>query len=89
MTDGTPLPYDLHDSLVDLAEAARLADVTPAVVRNWIHRGYRDPRSGDWTYLPSEKQGGHRYVRPIDVLRAEAATRKRGRRVLQPPRNAL
>jgi hypothetical protein len=83
-----PVPYDLHDSLIDVGEAGRLAGVKPAVVRNWIHRGYRG-RDGSWTHLASERQGRRRYVRPIDVLRAEAATRRHGRRTLQPPRNAL
>lgn len=83
MNESTPLPYDLHQSLIPIPEAARLAGVTVDVVRNWIHRGYRDPRSGEWTHLPSEKQGRLRYVRPIDVLLAEAATRRHARRSLR------
>lgn len=82
MTEGTPLPYDLHNALIDVPEAARLAGVTKAVVRNWIFRGYR-ARDGEWTHLPSEVDGGRRWVRPIDVLRAEAETRRRARRDLR------
>ena len=74
-----PLPYDLHNSLIDIGEAARLADVSRSVVWNWITRGYRD-RDGQWATLPAEKQGHRRWVRPIDVLQAEADTRRRARR---------
>lgn len=83
-----PLPYDLRESLIDVREAARLANVTQAVVRNWISRGYR-ARDGRWTHLVSERQDRKRYVRPIDVLHAEAATRRLARRRLRSGRDAL
>lgn len=88
MPEETPLPYDLRESLIDIREASRLANVTEAVIRNWISRGYR-ARDGRWTRLPAERQDRKRYVRPIDVLQAEAATRGRARRRLRSGRDAL
>jgi DNA-binding transcriptional MerR regulator len=68
-----PLPYDLHLDAITTTEAAELAGVKPAVIRQWKHRGQLAPIG--------ETPAGRPLYRPIDVLRAEAATRGRARRV--------
>lgn len=66
------LPYDLWESRITYAEAARLANVDETVIRMWVYR------SKVTRYTTAE---GPR-LQPIDVLRAEAATRARARRVV-------
>lgn len=64
-------------------QAAELAAVSVQVIRNWASRGYRDA-DGEWTRIRRERReddGRYGYF-GIDVLRAEAATRGRARRVL-------
>lgn len=67
-------------------EAAALAgpSVTVAVVRNWASRGYVDHRGERQRLHVLRCDDGRRRVLAIEVLRAEAATRRRARRVLQP-----
>lgn len=72
---GYRLPFDLENDLISVNVAAELADVTPAVVRQWKHRGH--------LVSPSADADGRPLFRPIDVLRAEAVTRTRARRRLR------
>lgn len=62
---------DLHEDLIDYGKAAELAGVEEATVRQWKSRGHLHPA----TY-----EGRRPLFHPIDVLRAEAATRHLGRR---------
>lgn len=68
MTDA-PEEFDL---LFTAAEAAPMLGVTPAAVRQWARRGHL-------VAIDHDDRGRPRY-RGIDLLRAEAATRKHARR---------
>ena len=67
--------YDASDPecLISTAEAAELAGVSAAVVRQWASRGIL-PRVG--------KAGRTTYYRLLDVAKAEHATRTRTRIVV-------
>lgn len=75
------LPYDLHESTITYAQAAELAAVKLSVVYNWASRGYRD-LDGQWQHLTVYETAEGKRLQPIQVLRAEAATRKRARRAV-------
>jgi hypothetical protein len=75
------LPYDLWDSRITYAEAARLAGVEVTVVRMWVSRGYTD-HDGQHVKLERYVTVEGPRLQPIAVLRAEAATRARARRVV-------
>lgn len=62
---------DLHEDLVDYSTAAKLAGVPETTVRQWKSRHHLEASAMD---------GRRPMFRPIDVLRAEAATRHLGRR---------
>ena len=69
------------DGLVTRAEAALLADVSTAVVSNWVSRGYWSDVLGRQVFLPVAKREGRKPMfDPIEVAKAEYATRKRARR---------
>lgn len=78
-----PLPYDLHESTITYQDAASLAGVSVDVVRHWVSRGYRNT-AGDHVKLHKYDTMEGPRVQPIAVLRAEAATRGRARRQIQP-----
>lgn len=78
--DTVPVDFDFVHSLITLVEAAELTGLTVPVIRNWIKRGYRG-RDREWAHLPATWTAeGKWLVRPIDVARAESATRARARR---------
>jgi hypothetical protein len=80
------LPYDLHRDRLTRDQAAELANVSPEVIRKWVTRGYRDPADGVWKHLDTfPRDDGRDGYLGIDVLRAEAATRARARRVVAFP----
>jgi len=62
------------DELWDVATAARHAMVKPATIRKWIERGHLK------VARPDAADG--RRLRPLDVARAEHATRERARRTI-------
>lgn len=66
------LTGDLTETYWTTAEAAEAAQVDPNVVRNWKYRGLLMPAKSDWRGRP--------LYRAVDVIRAEAATRKAARR---------
>ncbi len=71
MIAADPVGFDLHDDLIGVDVAAELAGVGRDVIYQWIHR----------RHLPVVRDvSGRPRMRGIDVLRAEAATRRRGRR---------
>ena len=69
------------DGYVTRAEAALLAGVSTAVVSNWVSRGYWCDVLDSQVYLPVAKREGRAvYFDPIEVAKAEYATRRRARR---------
>ena len=70
MTDLDGL--DLQADLLGYADAATLAGVDAATVRQWKARGHLTPAGLD--------ESGRPLFRGIDVLRAEAKTRHRAHR---------
>jgi hypothetical protein len=75
----TALDYRLDAALVPIAEAARIAHVGPRAVHNWCTRGYVN-HAGERIVIPVYLVNGKRQVIPLDVLRAEAATRRKAGR---------
>lgn len=73
----TSIPDDL-DALVDTTEAAAIAKVRTPTIRSWKRRGQLKAGGLD--------ERGRPLYRVIDVLRAEASTR---RRTSNPHRGAL
>lgn len=74
MTETTHdlLPFDLHEDLISVSEAATLAGVDSGTVRQWKRRGHLEPSGAD--------EFGRPLFTGIAVLRAEAKTRKAARR---------
>lgn len=66
------LTADLQTGRWSVAEAAEAAGVRPGVIRAWKHRGHLAPVAHD--------DRGRPLFRPVDVIRAEKATRERARR---------
>lgn len=62
------------DELWTIDRAAEHARVKPGTIRQWIHRGHLEVAERD--------EQGRPKLRPLDVARAEYATRERARRVM-------
>lgn len=78
------------DGLIDRETAAELCGVTPDAVTIWATRGYIVIINGERrrAYLPVAKREGRTPLYdPVEVAKAERATRKRGRREI--PRTYL
>jgi len=67
------LTFDLHDDLINAEMAAHVAGVTVETIWQWKRRGHITPAGLD--------EYGRPLYTGIDVLRAEAKTRKAARRV--------
>lgn len=67
------LTIDLQADLIGYSEAATLAGVDVTAVRQWKRRGHLTPSGTD--------EFGRPLFTGIDVLRAEAKTRKHARRM--------
>ena len=67
------MPLDLDD-LWDTKQAAKQARVLPGTIRQWVHRGHLQVAERD--------QHGRPRFKPLDVARAEYATREHARRQL-------
>ena len=83
-----------EDGLIDRDTAAELCGVTPDAVTIWSTRGYMATVIADGQrirqrrYLPVAKREGRTPLYdPVEVAKAEHATRKRGRRSV--PRGQL
>lgn len=65
-------------------QAAGIAGVSVATIRQWASRGYVTP-DGDRNYLKAVDRNEHNHplYRLIDVAKAERATRERARRTWQ------
>lgn len=79
------------DGLIDRDQAAELSGVTPDAVTIWATRGYMVTviRGGEKVrerrFLPVAKREGRKPLYdPVEVQKAEFATRKRGRREVFP-----
>lgn len=71
------------DGLIDRDQAAALARVTPDAVTMWATRGYIAVIGGEKVrvHLPvAMREGRKPLYDPVEVQKAEYATRKRGRR---------
>ena len=72
----TPYPGDL----IDVAQAAALCGVSPVTIRSWINRGYRNA-AGELVKLPVARRDGRLILLdPVDVAKADQATKTRARR---------
>ncbi len=70
--------------LITTAQAAALCGVKQATIRKWISRGYQLP-SGEQRKLPvARKSGRVSLLDPVEVAKAERATRERARRGVFP-----
>jgi hypothetical protein len=79
------------DGLIDRDQAAELSGVTPDAVTIWATRGYMATVVIDGQkqrvrqFLPVAKREGRKPLySPVEVQKAELATRKRGRRDVRP-----
>ena len=75
------------DGLIDRDQAAELCGVTPDAVTIWATRGYMATIGGERVrrFLPVAKREGRKPLySPVEVQKAEFATRKRGRREVRP-----
>ena len=71
------------DGLIDRDQAAELSGVSPDAITIWSTRGYIVIVRGEKIrqYLPVAKREGRKPLYdPIEVQKAEFATRRRGRR---------
>jgi hypothetical protein len=82
------------DGLIYVDQAAELCGVETVTVRNWINRGYivtiviDGEKVRERHYLPvAKRENGLILLDPVDVAKAEYATRKAARR--DPIREAL
>ena len=70
------------DALIDRDTAAHAAKVSRSTIAMWVSRGWKDPATGQRRHLDTaghDWAGRHLY-RYRDVLAAEQATRRTGRR---------
>jgi hypothetical protein len=71
----TPYPGDL----IDTDQAATLCGVSPVTIRSWINRGYHTPAGV--VKLPVARRDGRLILlNPVDVAKADQATKTRARR---------
>lgn len=79
------------DGLIDRDQAAELSGVTPDAVTAWAQRGYVVTIGGKRVrcWLPvALREGRKPLYDPVEVQKAEYATRKRGRRDMPSPLSA-
>lgn len=81
VSGGGRMQITRPDGLITREQAAALCDVTPQCITNWSTIGYRLRDSKETAVLPVAKREGRAPLyRPVDVAKAEYATRKRARR---------
>jgi hypothetical protein len=76
------------DGLIDRDQAAELCGISPDAITIWTTRGYIIVVAGVKVrqFLRVEKREGRKPLYdPVEVQKAEYATRKRGRRDTPPP----
>ena len=67
------------DGLIDVEQAAALCGVKPVTIRAWISRGY-GPKTARRKLLVAKREGRLILLDPIEVAKADHATRKAARR---------
>lgn len=75
MQEITPGP----GGYITTEQAAALCGVEPVTVRNWVLRGYTAP-DGSRVRLPAHRYKRRLLLDPVEVAKAEYATRERARR---------
>ena len=75
---GSALRITRGDGLITIEQAAELCGVQPVTVRNWANRGY-GPREAR-RKLPVKRENGRLLVDPIELAKADHATKERARR---------
>lgn len=71
---GAGVRITRDDGLIDIADAALLCGVKPGTIRQWVRRGHLRKAGLD--------ERGRSLFDPIDLQKAEYATRERARRVV-------
>jgi hypothetical protein len=67
------------DGLISRDQAAALCGVTPEAITNWTRIGY-GPKGAKVKLPVRRREHGRPRFHPVDVAKAEFATRKRARR---------
>jgi hypothetical protein len=67
------------DGLITREQAAQLAGVTPEAITNWVRLGY-GPKDNRCRLPVRRREHGRPLYDPVDVAKAEYATRKLARR---------
>lgn len=67
------------DGMITREQAAELCGVSPDTISQWASRGYTAP-DGQRRKLPVRRYKGRVMLNPVEVQKAEYATRKRARR---------
>jgi hypothetical protein len=71
------------DGLIDRSQAAELCGVDPDTVSVWATRGYMSRDGSERHWLPvAKRENNHPLYDPVEVQKAEWATRERARRVV-------
>jgi hypothetical protein len=83
--EGIRVPGGVHveivpraDGLLTREQAARLCDVTPEAITNWV-RGY-GPKDNRRRLPVARRENGRPLFDPVEVAKAENATARRARR---------
>jgi hypothetical protein len=72
------------DGLIDRDTAARLCGVTPDTISQWISRGY-GPRGAKKKLPVARREGRAVLLDPVEVAKADHATKYRARRAVPRP----
>ena len=67
-----------EDGMLTIEQAALLCGVKPVTVRNWVNRGYGPKESR--RRLPVKREDGRLLVDPIELAKADHATKGPARR---------
>jgi hypothetical protein len=67
------------DGLIDVEQAAELCGVKPVTIRAWTQRGY-GPKEGRRKLPVAKRENGLILLDPVEVAKAEHATRGAARR---------
>jgi uncharacterized protein YjcR len=71
------------DGLIDVEQAAELCGVKPVTIRAWAQRGY-GPKDARRKLPVAKRENGLMLLDPVEVARADHATRGPARRTVFP-----
>ena len=71
------------DGLIDVEQAAELCGVKPVTIRAWISRGY-GPKNTRGKVPVAKREGRRILLDPVEVAKADHATKGPARRVTFP-----